>query len=393
MTVSPSYGLTATGIPDWLKGAVVRSLNAVWSEIPSSPEIDREGTLELVANRLFTGYAVKVKAAREAPMVKFTLNDAIVTPEVRIILPELRGPALKWFDGDVSGLSDDVASLVSSIPQSALTWSDEALREIVGDLITQRLPGWEFTQQIYVSDGSTLVTLSFRPSAKMVLAVKPSMYSHTIPVMFRSDLEAKLIPELSPLIGVPVKWADAHKSDIEGIVRLSLADRHTVENLRANIMKVKFRADTVSEVDVNADSENFMFQLWVSAYAGMEDRYPEAGVFFGIKPHTSFKPELYCELIFALNDFDVTSRLGLRLETLENLYAGIEYQWPGEEYYLRLQYIPVKIRRPYGMWRYSPSLGTHEAALGYRIDEHVSVEIYYDSTGTDEIGIRGMWHL
>ena len=385
--------MTATGIPDWLKGAVVRSLNAVWSEIPSSPEIDREGTLELVANRLFTGYAVKVKAAREAPMVKFTLNDAIVTPEVRIILPELRGPALKWFDGDVSGLSDDVASLVSSIPQSALTWSDEALRERVGDLITQRLPGWEFTQQIYVSDGSTLVTLSFRPSAKMVLAVKPSMYSHTIPVMFRSDLEAKLIPELSPLIGVPVKWADAHKSDIEGIVRLSLADRHTVENLRANIMKVKFRADTVSEVDVNADSENFMFQLWVSAYAGMEDRYPEAGVFFGIKPHTSFNPELYCELIFALNDFDITSRLGLRLETLENLYAGIEYQWPGEEYYLRLQYIPVKIRRPYGMWRYSPSLGTHEAAIGYRIDEHVSVEIYYDSTGTDEIGIRGMWHL
>lgn len=348
--------------------------------------------MELVAARLFTGYDVKVRAGKTGPSVKFTVNDAIIPPTVKLVLPELRGPALSWLEGDVSGLSDDVAALVSKIPQSALIWSDEALRERVSRMITQRLPGWEFTQQIFLSEGSTLITLSFRPSPKMVLAVKPSMYSHTIPAMFRSDLEAKLIPELSPLIGVPVKWAEAHKADIEEVVRLSLEDRHTVENLRAN-MRINFRADTVSDVDVQADSEDFMFQLWVAAYAGMEDRYPEAGVFFGFQPNASFSPEVYCELIFSLNDFDVTRRLGLRFETIEHLFAGVEYQWPGDEYFLRLQYIPVKIRRPYGLWRYSPKLGSHEAALGYRLDEHVSIEIYYDSTGKDEIGIRGMWHL
>ena len=38
-------------------------------------------------------------------------------------------------------------------------------------------------------------------------------------------------------------------------------------------------------------------------------------------------------------------------------------------------------------------LRMHEAALGYRLDEHVSIELYYDNTGEDKVGIRGMWHL
>ena len=370
----------------------MRSLMAVWSEIPDSPEVDREGTLELVAARLFTGYDVKVKANKYNPFVEFTMKDAIVSPDVRIILPELRGAAFSWLECDTAGMSKDVAQLVGEIPQSALTWSDESLRERLGRMVNERLPGWEFTQQIYISESATLITIAFRPSAKMVLAVKPSMYSHTIPVMFRADLEAKLIPELSPLIGVPVKWAEMHREDIESTARKFLEDRHSVENLRADV-KVKFRADTVSELDVQADSDDFMFQMWVAAYAGMEDRYPEAGVFFGFKPHSSFNPEVYGELVSSLNDFDVTRRLGIRFEPVSNFFAGVEYQWPEDGYFLRLQYMPVKVRRPYAMWRWSPELEAHEAAIGYRIDEHVSVEIYYDNTGSDKIGIRGMWHL
>ena len=64
---SPGSALSVSGIPVWLGNAVSRSLNAVWQEIPDSPEIDRYATLELVAVRLFAGYDVKVKPLRDEP--------------------------------------------------------------------------------------------------------------------------------------------------------------------------------------------------------------------------------------------------------------------------------------------------------------------------------------
>ena len=389
---SPCYALTVSGVPEWLEGAVSRSLNAVWLEIPDSPEIDRYATLELVASRLFAGYDVKVSPSASEPAVIFSAHDEVIPPEVRITAPELRGMSASWFVNDTSGMSEDVSALLGGVPQSALTWADEALRERLGRMVSERLPGWEFSQQIYISHEATLITLTFRPSSQMVLAVKPSIYSRTIPAMFRSDLEAKLLPEFSPLVGLPVKWAEKHRAEIESHAREFLEDRHSVENLKADV-RVNFHADTVSGLEASVNSEDFMFQVWVSAYAGIEGRYPEAGVFFGFGPPARLNPEIYAELIFSLDDFGITRRIGGRFEPVSDFWAGIEMQWPENKYFLRFQYSPVKVKRPYALWRWSPELEVHEAALGYRIDEHVSIELYYDSTGEDKLGIRGMWHL
>ena len=392
MTCSPCYAIRVSGIPEWLEGAVVRSLNAVWSEIPDAPEIDKYATLELVASRLFAGYDVKVRPYASEPAIYFSAHDEIIAPEVRITPPELRGMSASWFMNDTAGLSEDICALLEGVPQSALTWADEALRERLGRLVSERLPGWEFSQQIYISPESTMITLTFRPSSRMVLAVRPSIYSRTIPAMFRSDLEAKLLPEFSPLIGLPVEWAEKHQTDIERHAKEFLEDRNTVDNLRADV-SINFHADTVSGLEAFVNSEDFMFQVWVAAYAGIEGRYPEAGIFFGFGPNNRMNPEIYAELIFSLNDFGITRRVGGRFEPFSNFWAGIEMQWPENKYFLRFQYSPVKMRRPYALWRWSPELGAHEAALGYRIDEHVSIELYYDSTGEDKLGIRGMWHL
>ena len=392
ITCTPGYALRVSGIPAWLESAVNRSLSAVWQEIPDSPEIDRYATLELVASRLFAGYDVKVRPYESGPAVFFSAHEEIISPEVRITPPELRGMSASWFINDISGMSEDICALLDDVPQSALTWADEALRESLGRIVGDRLPGWEFSQQIYISREATVITLTFRPSSRMVLAVKPSIYSRTIPAMFQTDLEAKLIPEFSPLIGLPVKWAEKHKAEIERHAQIFLEDRHAVENLRADV-SVKFHADTVSGLEAGVNSEDFMFQLWVAAYAGIERRYPEAGVFFAFGPNNRLNPEIYAELIFSLNDFDITRRVGGRFEVFTNFWAGLEVQWPENKYFLRFQYSPVKIKRPYALWRWSPELEAHEAALGYRIDEHVSIELYYDNAGEEKLGLRGMWHL
>jgi len=386
--------LSVKGIPEWLSPAVLRSLEAVWSEIPEDSMTDREGTLILVASRLFTGYNVKiVKAKSEIVFEVQDINEIIAVPEIKLNLPELREPALEWFKNDLQGLESEVSDLIKPLPQSALTWADEALREKISELINRKLPGWEFSQQIYISPEKTLLNLTFRPSAKMILAVKPSLYSRTIPVMLRSDLEAKLIPTFSPLIGVPVAWAERHKNEIENLAREFLEDRHSVENLRADV-NVNFTSDTVSEMEARVDSRDYMFRMWVSAYAGIEGRYPELGAFFGIRPDWGFHPEFYAEFVLALNDFDLTHRWGARIELIENLWAGIENQWPENKYFFRFQYSPLKLRRPFALWRYSPELEIHEAALGYKFDEHVSIEIYYyHNENDDKTGLRGTWNL
>lgn len=394
---SPCHAITIQGIPEWLENAVLRSLNAIWSEIPHSPEIDGEGTLALVASRLFAGYDVHVhnESGRDEPAVIFSAHEKIISPDVKIMIPELREMALTWFENDISGLSGDIASVIETVPQGALIWADEALREKLRAMISERLPGWEFSQQIFISDSATRVNISFRPGTDMILAVKPSLYSRTIPIMFMADLEARLLPAFSPLIGVPVKWAEIHNDDIEKFAYSFLEDRNTVENMRADV-KVKFVPGTVARLEAQADSENFMFAMWVAAYAGIEDRYPEIGASFAIRLPAKLNPEIYTEIIASLNDLSVIYRLGGRLELVSHFWAGVEIQWPESEYFIRLQYNPIRIHRAYLWWRYSPELQAHEAALGWRIDEHVSIEIYYDNTDTfkdDKIGLRGMWHL
>ena len=389
---SPCHALSVSGVPAWLESAVTRSLSAVWLEIPDSPEIDREGTLTLVASRLFTGYSVKVKLVNNSPEVNFSpIKSEMIKPEIKLIAPELREMAAKWFNSDIASMDVEIFDLVKELPQSAFTWSDEALKEAVSKIINNKLPGWEFSQQIFLSEKSTLININFRPGTDMILAVKPALYSRTIPSMFRSDLEAKLLPELAPLIGIPVKWAELHKSDIERAAREFLEDKHSVENLRADV-NINFSPGKISGINANVDSKRFTFQMWVAAYAGIEGKYPEAGIFFGYRPDLNWA-EIYAELIFSLNDFDLTRRLGARFELLNNFWAGVEVQWPENEYFIRAQYIPVKIRRPYGWWRWSPNLKQHEAAIGYRLDEHVSIEIYYNDSNHDKIGRRGMWHL
>ena len=244
--------MTITGLPQWLSPAAERSLKAVWTEIPNDSMTDREGTLELVALRLFAGYSVRVIPGHDEPAIVFSRDNLSPKPEVHIIMPDLRGIALSWFSGDVSGLAEEVSDTAGEIPQGALTWADGELRSQVSMMIHKRLPGWEFTQQIYISSASTSINLSFRPSSHMILAVKPVLTSRTIPVMFRSDLEAKILPEVSPLIGLPVEWANRHKTDIEKLAREYLEGRNTVGNMRADV-SVKFTPGKISGIDALID--------------------------------------------------------------------------------------------------------------------------------------------
>ncbi|MBQ9565038.1 MAG: hypothetical protein IJU98_05570 [Synergistaceae bacterium] len=371
----------------------MRSLSAVWNEIPDKPEVDREGTLILVARRLFAGYEIEiVRDAGKGPVVSFASRQT-TDWNASLTLPDLRELADGWFQKDAQGMEEEILTLLRPLPGAALTWADSALKEVLASIVERRFPGWDFSVQVALGEAEGIVTLSFRPKPPLILAITPSLYSRTIPAMFQSDLEAKLIPAFSSLIGLPVAWAVRHRSDVEEAARFFLEDRHTVENLRARA-NVIFLPGPVSGLDARVDSDRFRFQVWVAAYAGLDGRYPEAGVFLGWNTAhiTGIDLELYGEAVAELDDLGLTRRLGGRFELFDNFWAGAEMEWPGEFLFWRVQWGPARARRPYLWWRWNPDAG-HEGAVGYRVDEHISVEIYYDGTGSDNVGLRGLWAL
>lgn len=394
------FNIKISGLPEWLKPAVARSLSAVWAEIPDAQNIDKTGTLELVASRLFAGYRVNILNKNDGINAEFLNlenlgleknNKSAENWEVKIITPELRGMTLNWFNKDIEGLSGEVYLLIKDLPAAALSWADNALKDALLKIIERRLPGWDFSVQASLKP--EVLTLLFRPAPPLILAIAPSLYSRTIPAMFRSDLEAKLIPGLSPLIGLPVKWAEVHKIDIENAARNFLEDRNSVDNMRASA-NVNFKSAPVADLEARVDSDRFLFQVWVAAYAGIKDRYPEAGVFFGWNTaHLTGLPlELYAEALIELGDWDFTGRLGARYEFFHDLWIGAEMQWPDDLLFARVYWGSNRKKRPYAWWRWNNDLG-HEGALGYRLDDHISIEIYYDGTKNDKIGFRGQWSL
>lgn len=386
--------MTVDGLPDWLESHVLRGLEAVWREIPDGPE--RFDTLALVARRLFAGYRVTVLPGRaEAPAeprVVFAVQEAPPWG-VTTVLPELRAPVSSWFARDGAGMDGEIGLLMDGLPTDALSWADSALHEQVETIVNRRLPGWDFALLVRLENGQGVLQVSFRPRQPLVLAVTPSIFSSTLPVMFQSDLTAKLMSGLSPIIGLPVSWIAAHRRDVELLAQEFLEDRNAVSNTRSRV-EVGFVPDQVSRVDATVNSERLIFQLWLAAYAGIEGRYPEAGLLLGwnTRQFSGVDLVLYSETIMDLGEYGLTTRLGGNLPLWKNFRVGLEVEWPEQEMWYRAWWSSNRIRRPYAWWRYSSEYG-HNAALGYRVNEHISIEIHYDNRYEDKIGLRGILQL
>ena len=107
---------------------------------------------------------------------------------------------------------------------------------------------------------------------------------------------------------------------------------------------------------------------------------------------TAANLELYSETIMDVGRFGVSTRLGLRFPVWHAFHAGIEAEWPEQTFWYRVWWASERVRRPYAWWRYNAEYG-HNGALGYLVDEHISIELHYDSRYEDKLGLRGIFQL
>lgn len=385
------------GLPEWLERVALRSLSVVWNDVVSRPvdPAEKERVLSLVASRLFQGYAVRSVRVHgdDVHMVLQTAAKSPVEWSVVLAYGNLPSPPAEWLAEDTEAFVPAVESALEGIPLEALSWGDEAFREFVRDLAREALPGWDAFPLVRLRERGAQLQIQLVPRPPLVLALVPRLRSATLPLMLRKDLHEKLLMDLSSLSGLPVPWIERHRHDVERWAGAVLAERNIVRNARAKV-DVAFVPETLAPLDVRVESRKYAIAAWMAAYAGTDDRYGEIGLHLGRKaqPWSGWDVELYGEWIAALNDFAVESRWGVRWSPWGEAWLGAEVAYPGETLWWRLWIDGAKPGRPYLWWRWSED-GGNNGGVGWRLTEHLSLEVHYDERNKDEVSFRAVGNL
>jgi hypothetical protein len=384
------------GFPEWLERVALRSLSAVWDEV-APRQVDKEEkerVLSLVASRLLQGYIVQSVSVR-GDEARFVFRAAGVPFPWSVVLTygNLPPPPAEWLEKDTAAFVPAIESALEGIPLEALSWGDEAFREFVRDLAREALPGWDAVPLVRLRERGAQLQIQLVPRPPLVLALVPRLRSTTLPLMLRKDLHEGLLADLSPLAGLPVPWVKRHREEVEAWAGRVLSERNTVRNSRARV-EVTFVPETLAPLDVRVESRKYTISAWAAAYAGTDDRYGEIGLHLGRKaqPWSGWEVELYGEWVAALNDFAVESRWGVRWSPWGETWLGAEMAYPGETLWWRFWVDGAKPGRPYLWWRWSEDYGNN-GGLGWRLTEHLSLELHYDERDKDEVSLRAVGNL
>ena len=383
------------GINRLLAPAAERSLSAVLEHIPKNETDEAKARLvTVVANRLLVGYAVEsVSFEADGDLsVSLKASSDETSWDVAIIRPNLSAPVDGWFESDTEGIASQLRPLMTGIPIEALSWGDADIKGAVEDLCAQRLPGWRVSLMVRGTPDGAVLEISFVPEQPLTLAVRSSISSSSMPAMLHSSLRDELMAGFSPVIGIPVAWLDLHREDFEEMGRAILGREPLVDRAKAST-EMTVEVGPVTELQIDMESRRYAVWVWMAVYAGAEGKYPEVGLHFGRRAQIlpRWDMELYAELITSLDDFSLESRLGMRWSPWRNVWLGGEWSDTRDTWWARASF-DSRQRSPYGWVRYSED-GDANAAVGYRINDFISVEVHYDSRDDSPWNVRALINL
>jgi hypothetical protein len=394
-TSAASASVRVEGLDDWLSESARRSMAAVYDHIPhSEPLAVKEELMKVVAGRLLLGYSVEsVVFAGDEAVLTMKVSSPVPEWRVEIVPPNLSPPADAWFAADIAGLDAEILPLIRNVPLEMLSWGDLDLKREIENFSGRRIPGWRVLLLARAkADGGVALNVSFSPEQPMTLAVTSKINSASIPAVLHSSLKDDLMKGFAPVIGIPVSWLERHKDDLAALGRSVLEDEELVRISKADPV-IAAAPGVVSGVDVELESRRYSASVWMSVYAGAKERYPEAGIHLGrrIQLLPRWDMEMYWEGILGLDDWELENRFGLRWPVWRNIWVGGEWSDMENLWWSRLDF-ESWARRPYAWLRFSEE---HDvgAALGYHINDYISIELNYDSRYEDEINMRALLNL
>jgi hypothetical protein len=386
--------VSVEGLNGWLMSGAERSLGAVYDHIPSDESIEnKRQLLTVVADRLLPGYMVSSISFRGAD-VTVRLRAASPPPRwgVALISPNLSPPVDGWFESDTEDLPAIISPMMEGVPLEALSWGDVDLKSTIDEIFADRLPGWRTSLMVRRTEDGAILEISFVPEQPLSLAVTSAITSSSIPVVLHSNLREDLLAGFAPVIGIPVLWLERHSDDFTQLGKNILSKEKFVEQAKAQ-PEVSVKTGPISEVEIDLESQRYSVWAWMAVYAGAKDRYPEVGLHFGRRAQIfpSWDMEFYTELIVTLDDWDLETRLGMRWSPWRNFWIGGEWSDFDKAWWMRAS-IDSKQRRPYA-WIRCSEYGDTDGAVGYRMNDFISIEVHYDSRNSDPWNVRALVNL
>ena len=388
--------VTVTGVAEWVRPTIAGPMEAVWEELEQGDATGREeGTLRIVAERLFPGLSIKgISISGGNLFLDVAFQDppaggwlvAIERPE---LIPELAG----LFDDDLGDARRMLEDMISPVPAGSLSWTGQAFQKESWRILSERVPGWSpsllFLQR---NDGGLSVSVRFHALPPVVIAYTPRISSRPLPRILQSEITDDALEVLAPFIGLPGDWFVLHERVIEGMVAEALESKWATRDMMGRV-SVGITPERIAPVEIKVESERYNFQAWAAIHLGSDERYPEIGIHLGRRtaPFRGWDLELYGEWVASTNDLSVESRWGARWSPWPDIWVGVELAYPGEDLWYRV-WLEEILPRVY-LWGRVNSEGDAVAGIGWRFGGYLAWELYYDNRDEDRISVRLVGNL
>ncbi|MDY3869037.1 MAG: hypothetical protein SOZ52_06675, partial [Pyramidobacter sp.] len=279
---------------------------------------------------------------------------------------------------------------LENVPPAALEWASDSFQTHLKSIMKQYVPGWKCSVRARAADGDGTLEISLYPAEPVLIAVTPLTVSNTIPQIIADNITKKTLSYLSPLIGMPLPWIRRHEKKVVAWLGDKQLSDGWLQELHASATNT-FSIKPLARVQTNIESTTFSLRGWISAHAGGAGARLQAGIHFGrlFTLGSSVPSEVYAEGILGLENWDFSGRFGLRFTPARSVWLGAEVT-SGEDSTLW-----------YRLWIHGPGIGPYtwlrysedddiEAALGYRMNRFISMELHYDSRQDDRISLRAV---
>ena len=342
-----------------------------------------------IGERVFTGYELTeveldVGAVTGIIMYSRPWDKVIDAPLLDLQFSGVEPETAGLLEASLPDLRQEIIETVRGASADASDWAAGVLRKLVRHKVEASLPEFKAAIDLVQEESQTVIQVVVYPVGQLVGNIKYELRSEMIPNLLLMQLKYKYLAECDKLRGLPVAYVEAHKGELEALIRDKLLAEPEIRSnkLRPVVTLTPGPALGVTIMIVSDD-----YKIWFEGYGdiGREDDNLSGKAHLG--KYFSPEDEVFGEVEVILDDVQWRFGVGYarywgksvwsytrRIPVADNDYK-LEYHL-SPKWRLRAEHFSGDDRNEFG--------------VRYRIHEFLSAEGVY---GDDEFYLRVIGNL
>lgn len=331
-------------------------------------------TVTSAAVQLGVSSHVAVRLQPSGPIMR----DVELATDLRVVHPRVH-PIIA--DVLQQAAAPEIRAFYAGLPQAAMAWAEPILEAQSREVIERALPGFTGSIRTRVRGESAVAEVVLLPKdTRVIRNIGVRFRSSSIPTMLLDQHGPAIASMAEPLRGLPVAFAQAHREDIQALIKAELAAYPPARQYRI-IATPSLDAGETTFVTVLADSVLFRGRVEAQLNIGMQAPGPAVIGHLGrlVTPST----ETFIEVRVAPTPLSLDWSLGVQVAVSPSASIGGAYALVSRE---STAWVALRTGLDTAV-RATWNLNTHviEGAFAYRFNEFLTGEMIATS--------RGVWWL